>query len=447
MTAPVVRFAPSPTGHLHLGNARVAVVNWLFARRHGGRFLLRIDDTDRERSAPEFETAIREDLSWLGLGWDAEFRQSGRDTEYAAAFARLREAGRVYPCYETAEELAAARAARQAQGLPPRYDRRALRLSAAERDALEAQGRRPHWRLLLADGDLAFDDLVMGPRRFAAADLGDPVIRREDGSVTYLFASAVDDAELDVTHVIRGEDHVSNTALQLAIIAALAAPVPAFAHLPLIADAAGRHFSKRLGALSLRSLREQGVEPLAIVATLAALGTAVAPDPAQELDDLVAGFDLAAYGRAAPKLVVDDLPRFSAGVLHHLPFEAVAARLREQGLGGVDTGFWQAIRGNLGKLEDARDWWEVCRRPLRPVVADPELLTAAAHLLPADMAADAAFAGWIEALKAATGRKGKALFGPLRLALTGREHGPELKHLLPLLGRERALARLRGETA
>lgn len=447
MTDPVVRFAPSPTGHLHLGNARVAVVNWLFARWHGGRFLLRIDDTDRERSAPEFECAIREDLSWLGLGWDAEFRQSGRAADYEAAFAQLREAGRVYPCYETAEELAAARAALQARGEPPRYDRRALRLGAAERAALEAQGRRPHWRLLLAEGDLAFDDLVMGPRRFAAVDLGDPVIRREDGSVTYLFASAVDDAELDVTHVIRGEDHVSNTALQLAIIEALQAPVPAFAHLPLIADTAGRHFSKRLGALSLRSLREHGVEPMAIVAVLAALGTAVAPDPAQGLEELVAGFDLAAYGRAAPKLVVDDLPRFSAGVLHHLPFAAVAPRLRELGLGGMEAGLWQAIRGNLAKLEDARDWWEVCRRPLRPVLADPELLAAAAELLPADTTAGDAFAGWIEALKAATGRKGKALFGPLRLALTGREHGPELKHLLPLLGRERALARLRGETA
>ena len=300
-------------------------------------------------------------------------------------------------------------------------------------------------RLLLPDGELAFDDLILGPRRFRAEELGDPVVRREDGSVTYLFASAVDDADLEVSHVIRGEDHVTNTALQLAILAALGQPAPCFAHLPLIADAAGRQFSKRLGALSLRSLREQGIEPLAIVATLAALGTSHAAEPDTSLERLVAGFALEAYGRAAPKLLVDDLPRFSAALLHHLPHAAVAARLREIGLGGIDAGFWQAICGNLERLEDARLWFELCSRPLRPEITDRELLAAAAELLPEDLAAG--FAGWIEALKAATGRKGKALFQPLRLALTGREHGPELKHLLPLLGRERAEARLRGRTA
>ncbi|MFL5337333.1 MAG: glutamate--tRNA ligase, partial [Geminicoccaceae bacterium] len=352
MTAPVVRFAPSPTGHLHLGNARVAVVNWMFARRHGGRFVLRIDDTDRERSKPAFDQAIREDLTWLGLGWDADLWQSSRGPVYEAAFAQLRDSGRVYPCYETAEELTALRQAQHGRSLPPRYDRRALRLSEAERAALEAAGRRPYWRLLLPQGELAFEDLVLGPRRFQADELGDPVVWRENGSVTYLFASAVDDAELAISHVIRGEDHVTNTALQLAILAALGRPPPRFAHLPLIADAAGKQLSKRLGALSLRSLREQGVEPLAIVATLAALGTAHAAEPATTLEQLVAGFALEDYGRAAPKLLVDDLPRFSAAVLHHLPFTDVAARLREEGLGGIDAGFWEAIRGNLAKLEE-----------------------------------------------------------------------------------------------
>src|SRR3954452_1470278 len=445
MTPPVVRFAPSPTGHLHLGNARVAVVNWMFARRHGGRFVLRIDDTDRERSEVAFDQAIREDLTWLGLGWGADLRQSSRGPVYEAALALLRASGRVYPCYETAEELTALRQAQHGRSLPPRYDRRALRLSEAERAALEAAGRRPYWRLLLPQGELAFEDLVLGPRRFQADELGDPVVRREDGGVTYLFASAVDDAELAISHVIRGEDHVTNTALQLAILAALGRPPPRFAHLPLIADAAGKQLSKRLGALSLRSLREQGVEPLAIVATLAALGTAHAAEPTASMDRLVAGFALEAYGRAAPKLLVDDLPRFSAAVLHHLPFSAVAARLREEGLGGIDAHFWEAIRGNLTKLEEARLWWEVCSRPLRPEVTDRELLDAAADRLPQDL--ETGFADWIEAVKAATGRKGKALFQPLRLALTGREHGPELRHLLPLLGRKRALERLRGRTA
>jgi glutamyl-tRNA synthetase len=259
------------------------------------------------------------------------------------------------------------------------------------------------------------------------------VLLREDGTATYLFTSAVDDADLGITHVIRGEDHVTNTALQLAVLAALDRPPPRFAHLPLIGDAEGRGFSKRLGALSLRSLREQGIEPRAIVLTLAALGTAEAADPGRTEAELTAGFSLEAYGRAPPRLVLDDLPRFSAAVLHHLPFEEVAGRLRELGLGGIDAAFWHAIRGNLARLEDARGWWEVCRRPLTPLVTDPELLAAAADLLP-DQLDETGFAAWTEALKARTGRKGKALFYPLRLALTACEHGPELKHLLPLLG-------------
>ncbi|MEK0081628.1 glutamate--tRNA ligase [Benzoatithermus flavus] len=444
---PVVRFAPSPTGYLHLGNARIAVVNWLFAQKEGGRLILRIDDTDVERSEARFEAAIREDLTWLGLSWQQEVRQSDRTALYEAAFARLVAEGRVYPCYETQEELAALRERQRAAGQPPRYDRRALALSPTDRARLEAEGRRPHWRLLLPEGEIGFGDLLLGPRRFPTASLSDPVLRRADGSATYLFASAVDDADLSVSHVIRGEDHVTNTVLQLAIWAALGEEPPAFAHLPLISDAAGRSFSKRLGALSLRALREQGIEPMAIVLTLAALGTAEAADPALGMSDLVARFSLEAYGRAAPKLVVDDLPRFSKAVLHHLPFAAVASRLAALGLDRADEAFWCAVRGNLDRLEDARDWWEVCTRPLRPVIADPELLAAAAELLPQDVGDEAAFTAWIDALKVRTGRKGKALFRPLRLALTAREHGPELKHLLPLLGRDRAWHRLRGETA
>jgi glutamyl-tRNA synthetase len=439
MLPPVVRFAPSPTGFLHLGNARVAVVNWLFARHGQGQFVLRIDDTDRERSQAIYDQAIQEDLTWLGLGWDAVLHQSGRADRYAAAIARLRDAGLAYACFESPEELAALRERQRAQGLPPRYDRQALAAGSGR------PGGAPYWRLQLSAAELAFDDLIMGPRRFAAGALSDPVILREDGTATYLFASAVDDAELGISHVIRGEDHVTNTALQLAIFAALEHPPPRFAHLPLIADASGRQFSKRLGALSLRSLREQGVEPTAIVATLAALGTAHAADPARGIDELVASFSLGDYGRAPPKLQVDDLPRFSAAVLHHLPYTDAAPRLRQLGLAGIDEAFWVAIRGNLAKLEDAREWWEVCRRPLVPVLIDPPFLAVAADHLPEDL--EAGFAAWIDTLRSATGRRGKALFHPLRLALTGREHGPELKHLLPLLSRERALQRLRGKKA
>jgi glutamyl-tRNA synthetase len=415
------------------------VVNWLFARQGQGQFVLRIDDTDRQRSQAIYDQSIQEDLTWLGLGWDAVLRQSGRAERYAVAFRHLRDAGLAYACFETPDELAALRERQRAQGLPPRYDREA---AAA---VPERRGANPYWRLQMPEVELAFDDLVMGPRRFAASALGDPVIVREDGSATYLFASAVDDAELGISHVIRGEDHVSNTALQLAILAALDYSPPRFAHLPLIADASGRQFSKRLGALSLRSLREQGIEPLAVVATLAALGTAHAADPGRGMEELVADFSLADYGRAAPRLAVDDLPRFSASVLHRLPFAAAAPRLRELGLAGIDESFWLAIRGNLARLDEAREWWEVCRRPLMPVIVEPQFLAVAAERLPDDL--EAGFSAWIEALKVATSRKGKALFHPLRLALTGREHGPELKHLLPLLGRERALERLRGKKA
>lgn len=445
--SPVVRFAPSPTGLLHLGNARIAVVNWLFAQKHGGRFLLRIDDTDRERSLEIFVEAIRADLRWLGLDWEAELRQSDRSPLYDAALARLRAGGSVYPCYETADELAAMRARQRAAGRPPRYDRRALALTAADRAALEASGRSPHWRLRLPDRDLAFEDLILGPRRFRPEALSDPVVRREDGSATYLFASALDDAELAITHVIRGEDHVTNTALQLAVLAALDAPPPRFAHLPLVGDVAGRGFSKREGALSLSVLREEGIEPHAILLTLAALGTPNAPNPAADLADVVAAFSLEAYGRAAPKLDVDELRSLSAAVLHHLPFAAVAPRLHALGLPEITPPFWEAARGNLERLADARDWWELCTAPIDPVIQDPELLAAAAELLPPDTLDEAAFGRWIEALKQRTGRRGKALFQPLRLALTGRQHGPELKHLLPLLGRARVLARLRGEIA
>lgn len=438
MSPVVVRFAPSPTGLLHLGNARTAVVNWLFARAQAGRLILRIDDTDRTRSDDAFTAAIREDLHWLGLDWAAEVRQQDRAPAYEAAFARLRADGHAYACHETPDELAAMRAAQRARGEPPRYVPGAVPLTAAERAA-----RAPHWRLRLPDRELAFADLVIGERRFPPGAVSDPVILRADGSPTYLFASAVDDGELGITDVIRGEDHVTNTAAQLAILEALGAPVPRFAHLPLLVDASGRGFSKREGSLTLRALREAGIEPAAIVALLATLGTGAAPDPATTPDELAARFSLGTFGRAPPRLDPGDLPRLSAAALRALPFAAVRDRLPA----GADEAFWTTVRGNLDRLADANDWWRILHAPLAPTVTDPDLLRAAAELLPREPLDDAAFAAWTDALKLRTGRKGRALFGPLRLALTGREHGPELRHLLPQLGRERALARLRGATA
>ena len=445
----LVRFAPSPTGRLHLGNARGALINWLFARRRGGSFLLRLDDTDAERSRPEFAAAIEEDLRWLGLDWDSFARQSDRLERYRAAFARLRERGVAYACHETAEELALARKARLAAGKPPVYDRAGLRLSPDEHARLEAEGRAPHWRFRLPEGASAWDDLIHGAQSIDLASTSDPVIMRADGVATYTLASVVDDLELGITHVIRGEDHLANTATHRAIAASLdpdAARRLAFAHFPLVLDAEGHKFSKRAGGLELAELRARGVEPLAIASLLARLGTSRAVEPAASLDELAAEFDLAAIGRASPRLSLAELDQLNARIVHALPHAAVAPRLAALGA-GADEAFWLAVRGNLATVEEARHWLAVCRGALAPGAADPGFAASAASLLPPEPWSEATWPAWTRAVAAATGRKGRELYQPLRLALTAREHGPELKTLLPLIGRARVLARLRGETA
>ncbi|MFM2044770.1 MAG: glutamyl-tRNA synthetase GltX [Pseudomonadota bacterium] len=448
-----VRFAPSPTGLLHIGNLRAALTNWLFAAKAGGSFLFRLDDTDTERSTQDFADAIAADLRWLGLTWDAFARESDRMERYAAAAAALTAAGRLYPCYETAEELGLKRASRLSQGLPPVYDRAALTLTAADKALLEGQGRRPHWRFRLEDGPVTWEDLIQGAKRFDAADLSDPVLIREDGRPLYTLTSVVDDLDFAITHVIRGEDHVTNTAVQIQLFQALMAAegtgaVPAFAHFPLIADAGGGGLSKRLGSLSLRSLREEeGIEPMALLSYMAKLGTADAIEARTSLGDLAAEFDIARLGRGTPKFDPDELWRLNAQVLHALPFAAVADRLRALGLDGVDEGFWTAIRPNLAKLSDLREWWAIAHAPLAPVIGDPGFCAEAARLLPPEPWDGETWGAWTGAVKAATEAKGKALFMPLRLALTGLDHGPELKTLLPLIGRDRALRRLSGETA
>lgn len=438
-----VRFAPSPTGRLHLGNARTAIVNWLAARQAGGTFLLRIDDTDLERSRPELAAAIDADLAWLGLEVDEHAVQSRRRAVHARYFAELVARGRVYPAYETPEELASMRARLKARNLPPRYDRAALALSTADRQRLEAEGQKPHWRLRLSDRRIAFVDRVRGPQRIDLKHHSDPVLQRADGSFTYTFASVVDDLDLDVTLIIRGEDHLTNTAVQIDLMEALGGSLPAFGHLPLILDAGGQKVSKRLGAAALGDLREEGIEPLAICQVLAALGTGQAPRPEATLAELAAGFDLAAFGTAQPRLATADVARQSQAVLHHLDFAVIQPRLDAMGLKELDRPFWDAVRGNLERLEDAGLWWSVCRQPLQPVIEDGAYLATAADLL--DEAGD--FAPWLEALKQVSGRKGKALFHPIRLALTARERGPELGTLLALMGKDRAVMRLRGQVA
>ena len=444
------RFAPSPTGLLHVGNARTALVAWLHARHLGGRYVLRIDDTDTERSTPAFAEAIEADLGWLGIDWDVRVRQSDRSARYVAAIDRLRQDGRLYPCYETAEELALKRKSALQAGRPPVYDRAALTLGAADRERFEAKGRRPHWRFKLEHAEIAWQDMVRGPVRFHGADLSDPVLIREDGRPLYHLCSVVDDIELGITHVVRGEDHVANTAAHAQMFQALDAPPPVFAHLPLLVDVDGRPLSKRLGSLSLQAMRDaEGLEPEALTSLLGRLGTSQPIEPLVGAGSLVDGFDFGQFGRAAPRFDQEELRRLNARVLHALPFDVAAPRLAAAGLADADPAFWEAVRPNLERLGDAADWWQIARGTVAPVVAaeDADYLTASASALPPDPWGPETWSAWVGQLKSVSGRKGKALFHPLRRALTGRDAGPELHVLLPMIGRDRAVARLSGRTA
>ncbi|MCX8256575.1 Glutamate--tRNA ligase 2 [Beijerinckiaceae bacterium RH AL1] len=439
--APTVRFAPSPTGMIHIGNARTALFNALLARKAGGRFILRFDDTDVARSRAEYAEAIEADLAWLGVTPDLVVHQSARVALYAAAADRLRAMGRLYPCYETADELDRKRKRQQARGLPPVYDRAALELSAEDRARLEAEGRRPHWRFLLDRVEVTWDDLIRGESRIDCASLSDPVLVREDGSYLYTLPSVVDDIDLEISDVIRGEDHVTNTAVQIQLGQALGGTVPRFGHHNLLTTASGEGLSKRSGALSLGGLREAGIEPLAVAALAVLVGTSDAVQPVESLDALGALFDLAHVSRNPARFDVAELESLSARTLHALPFAAAAPRLQAAGI-APDEAFWLAVRGNITRFDEVAVWHAVVAGEIEPVREDPAFLAEAAALLPAEPWDAATWSAWTGALKAAAGRKGRALFHPLRLALTGRETGPELAALLPLMGRERALARL-----
>jgi glutamyl-tRNA synthetase len=435
-----VRFAPSPTGLLHVGNARTALLNFLFARQAGGKFLLRIDDTDQARSKKEYEEAILRDLAWLGLDHDAIAHQSARVAEYNAAFDRLLASGHIYPCYESEAELERARSLLKARRLPPLYDRASL--DPAKKAKWEAEGRRPHYRFLLSRSKVTWTDLIRGAVEIDTATQSDPVLRREDGAFLYTFPSVVDDAEFGISHVIRGEDHVTNTATQIEIFRALGVEPPAFAHHPLLVGAGGEALSKRIGSLSLAQLREEGLEPLAVAAYLAKIGTSDPVAPAASLDELAASVSFGKIGRAPAHFDSDELAALNARTLHVTAYDAVAARLQ-----GVSAEVWDAIRPNLTRLSDAAGLALLVSGPLTPVIEDAALTAKAAELLPPEPWDETSWGAWTAAIAAATGAKGRALYHPLRLALTGRGDGPELKKLLPLIGRARTLARLEGKTA
>lgn len=427
------RFAPSPTGFLHLGNLRTALFNWALARKAGGTFILRLDDTDPTRSREEYADAIRADLEWLGLTWDRMETQSARLPRYEAAADRLRETGRLYPCWETPEELDRRRRIQRARGLPPVYDRAALALTD-DRKAELAQGHAPHWRFKLDLARIEWADGILGAQSIDAASVSDPVLIRGDGQILYTLASAVDDVEMGVTHVVRGADHVTNTAAQIQVMAALGAGHPAFAHHSLLTGPGGEALSKRLGALSIRDLRDGGAEPMAILSLLARLGSSDPVEPRQAPSEILDGFALGHFGAAPVKLDPDEIAPLSARVLHAMPFPA--ARLAAMGIDGPDAApFWLAIRGNIAAMEEARDWWAVARQGVVPAVADEDrdFVALALSRLPERPWGPQTWRDWTAALKAETGRKGRGLFLPLRRALTGRDHGPEMAAFMPLL--------------
>ena len=439
--ATTLRFAPSPTGRIHIGNARTAILNWLYAQKNGGSFMLRYDDTDVERSKAEFANAIAVDLDWLGIKPDVVEHQSKRVAHYDTAVAQLKSSDRLYPCYETADELERRRKRQLARHQPPVYDRAALKLSAQERQALEAEGRKPHWRFKLEHRAVEWNDLIRGSQHIDTTKLSDPVLVREDGSYLYTLTSVVDDTDFGITHVIRGEDHVVNTAVQIQIFEALSGKAPIFAHHSLLTGADGQGLSKRLGSLSIASLREQGLEAMAVVSHASLLGTSDSIHPCIDYRELVEGFDLGKLSRAPARFDENELRGLNARLLHMLPYEAVKARLPH----GDET-FWLAVRGNLTVFADVHDWWTIVAGEITPLIAaeDRDFIATAAQLLPPSPWHSETWKAWTDAVKAKTGRKGKALFMPLRQALTGLDHGPELALLLPLIGHDRAMARLKG---
>ncbi|MGI9365726.1 MAG: glutamate--tRNA ligase [Rhizobiaceae bacterium] len=454
MTSPIVRFAPSPTGRLHIGNIRTALYNWLYAKKEEGSFVLRLDDTDQERSTEEFAQGIVEDLAWLGIEPDRREKQSDRFEIYDQTADALREKGLLYACYETADEIDRRRKRLMARGLPPVYDRGALKLTDQQRSDFEAQGRKPHWRFLLPNFDddpfqtrrteVKFDDVMRGEQTVDLASMSDPVLIREDGTYLYTLPSVVDDIDMGVTHVIRGGDHITNTGAQIAIFEAVGGPVPKFGHHNLLQDASGEGLSKRTGALSIASLRQSGYEPMAVASLATLIGTGQAVEACSSMTHLGDLFDPSKVSRSNAKFSVGDLDGLNDKLLHAMEYAEAKGRLADI---GADLGeqFWLTIRDNLTRFSQAREWADVVEGNFVPTEVEPEnadFLAEAARLLPDGPWDENSWPQWTSALKEKTGRKGRQLFMPLRKALTGLDHGPDMRQMMPLIGLERTRHRL-----
>lgn len=452
-----VRFAPSPTGYIHIGNTRIALFNWLYAKANHGKYVLRFDDTDIERSKQEYIDGIGVDLKWLGIKPDEIYYQSKRFDRYNEVVVKLKERGLLYPCYETQEELERRRKIRLSRKLPPIYGREALKLNSEEIKAYEAEGRKPHWRFMLPNfesdpfktkrTDVHWDDAVRGPQTIDLASMSDPILIREDGSYLYTLPSVVDDIDMGITHIIRGDDHVTNTGVQIAIFEALGAKAPIFGHINLLTTISGEGLSKRKGDLSIRSLREEGFEPMAVESLAVLIGTSENVTACKSQKELLEHYDLASASKSSAKFDPADLLTLNRHIVHMLEFDEVKDRLQELGINGKEASpFWYAVRGNIDKLRDAKSWWEIIEgnRLFNAVSAeDRDYVHQSASLLPEDELDENSWKVWTNALKKATGRKGRVLFMPLRQALTGLDHGPEMATLLPLIGKTKVLNRLK----
>lgn len=442
---PKVRFAPSPTGFLHIGNVRTALINWLFARKNGGHFLLRMDDTDLERSTAQFELEILEDLEWLGLTHDSFFKQSDRFERYREVMKDLISSGRLYPCYETQEELEFKRKRQLGRGEPPRYDRASLNLSGADKEKFEREGRRPHYRFLLKDLCVGWYDLIRGDVHFGPGTLSDPVLVREDGAFLYTLTSVVDDVDSEITHILRGEDHVTNTAVQLQLFEALRRnpETMAFGHTTLLMDKDGGGLSKRLGSLSINQIRQDGIEPEAICSLLSRLGTSLPVQPFLDLNEMASSFDLGTFSRNPPRFDYDELKDLNHKLMAIMPFLHIKTKLTSMGFSSFKEAEWDLFKGNIQNQKDFSLWHRIFHGDIEvPIELDKDYIKIALTLFPKGEVTINTWIEWTGTLKTETGRNGKALFMPLRQALTGQEHGPELKEILPLLGSELIQKRL-----
>ncbi len=432
----ITRFAPSPTGWIHVGNLRTALMNWMIARKSGGTFILRLDDTDQERSKAEYADGIMQDLDWLGLHWDRVEKQSLRFDRYREAADQLRTAGRFYECFETPVELDLKRKKLLNMGRPPVYDRASLALTDAERTAMRAEGRDGYWRFQLDQNRIEWPDGILGPISIDAASVSDPVLIRADGQILYTFASSVDDIDMGVTSIVRGADHVTNTATQIQIMQAMGGTPPDFAHHSLLTGPQGEALSKRLGTLSLRDLRAQGVEPMALLSLMARLGSSQPVELATNHDDLIAGFDLASFGSAPTKFDAEDLFPLTRAHVRALPLSAVTDRIRALGVPDTQAAaFWEITRESITVQADLGAWWTVMDHGAEAQVdaEDEDFVTQALEMLPPTPWTPTTWGDWTNAVKSATGRKGRPLFRPLRRAMTGREDGPDMATLMPHL--------------